>query len=320
MLVVLTSGASEQVGKERSQGFELDLRYQLSSSFQGIFGYTYTDAKVVEDLDPLRVGAQLINSARHSWNAWVRYDLSSGVMRGLGFGVGLIWRGLPAGVLPEPGRADGRARPRAAGGRSAVVDLPQYFRTDLNLYYVKSRYEVTLKVTNLFDELYYESAFNLLQVRPGRPERPSSPCACGSRAWAECAAGSHRRRGWVSSPSPRSSSRCRRSRHSESRPQKPSGRVALVVSYRCRPDSRPAFRQHLVSSGLTSLRAWEAAGAFVEHLLLFNVDVNEDAWDALLVLRFEDWGSTDGGRGSSAALPPPSPSTACGSSRACPPP
>jgi hypothetical protein len=72
--------------------------------------------------------------------------------------------------------------------------------------------------------------------------------------------------------------------------EKLSGRVALVVSYRCRPDSRRAFREHLVSSGLPSLRAWEAAGAFVEHLLLFNVDVNEDAWDALLVLRFEDWG------------------------------
>jgi iron complex outermembrane receptor protein len=168
VLVVLTSGASEQVGKERSRGFELDLRYQLSSSFQGIFGYTYTDAKVVEDLDPLRVGAQLINSARHSWNAWVRYDLSSGVMRGLGFGVGLIWRDYRPGSFPNQVVRTGEPIPGQPVAQR-VVDLPQYFRTDLNLYYVKSRYEVTLKVTNLFDELYYESAFNLLQVRPGRP-------------------------------------------------------------------------------------------------------------------------------------------------------
>ncbi len=68
------------------------------------------------------------------------------------------------------------------------------------------------------------------------------------------------------------------------------GKIALVVSYRCRPETRPTFRDHLVDAGHTQLRAWQEGRAFAESLLLFNVDVNEDAWDALLVLRFEDWG------------------------------
>lgn len=167
VLVTLTSGASEQNGAERSQGLEFDLRYQ-ASSFQGIFGYTFVDAKVTRDRDLLRVGAQLINSARHSWNAWLRYDVPRGGAKGLGVGLGLIWRDYRPGSFPNQVVRTGEPVPGQPLAQR-VVDLPRYFRTDFNVYYTKSRYELTLKVNNLFDELYYESAFNLLQVRPGRP-------------------------------------------------------------------------------------------------------------------------------------------------------
>ena len=42
-------------------------------------------------------------------------------------------------------------------------------RVDGGIYYVRSRYEITVRINNVFDEKYYESAFNLLPVRPGRP-------------------------------------------------------------------------------------------------------------------------------------------------------
>lgn len=67
------------------------------------------------------------------------------------------------------------------------------------------------------------------------------------------------------------------------------GRVALVLTYKCRPESRPAFRAHLAGPALSQLSAWQRSGLFADHLLLFGVDVNEDAWDAFLVLRFEGW-------------------------------
>jgi iron complex outermembrane receptor protein len=168
VLVQLTSGAFEQVGKERSQGFELDVRLQPRSNFQTILGYTYTDAKVLEDRDPLKVGAQLINSAKHAFNVWGRYDVASGAARGLGFGVGVIFRDYRPGSFPNQVVRTGEPVPGQPVA-SRVVDLPRYFRADAGVYYVKSRYELTLKVNNVFDELYYESAFNLLQVRPGRP-------------------------------------------------------------------------------------------------------------------------------------------------------
>jgi len=168
VLVPLPSGASEQNGQESSHGFEADLRFQPVSSLQTILGYTFTDAKVTADRDPLRLGAQLINSARHAFNVWGRYDVPSGAARGFGLGLGLIYRGYRPGSFPNQVVRTGEPVPGQPVAQR-VLDLPSYFRADASMYYVKSRYEVTLKVTNLLDELYYESAFNLLQVRPGRP-------------------------------------------------------------------------------------------------------------------------------------------------------
>lgn len=168
VLVLLSSGASEQNGQEASKGFEVDLRFQPVRSLQTILGYTFTDAKVTKDNDPLRVGAQLINSARHAFNAWGRYDFPSGPARGFGLGVGVIYRGYRPGSFPNQVVRTGEPVPGQPVAQR-VLDLPSYFRLDSSVYYVKSRYEVTLKVTNLLDEAYYESAFNLLQVRPGRP-------------------------------------------------------------------------------------------------------------------------------------------------------
>ena len=172
VLVEIEGGYYEQIGEERSQGAEVDLRLQPWPGFQAILGYTYTDARVTQDkatsTRPSREGAQLINSAKNAFNVWARYDLTNtGALRGLGFGVGLIYRGYRPGTFPgQVIRGDPvPGQPMA----STVIDLPGYFRADLGIYYARPRYEVTLHVNNVADKLYYESAFNTIQIRPGRP-------------------------------------------------------------------------------------------------------------------------------------------------------
>jgi iron complex outermembrane receptor protein len=172
VLIDIEGGAFEQVGEETSDGVELDLRVQPTAGLQTILGYTYTNARLTGDRPlatrPDRTGARLINSAKNAFNVWLRYDLGrAGAFNGLGLGLGLIYRGdrpgtLPAAVVrgdPVPGQPIS----------SRVIDLPAYFRADAGLYYVKPRYELTLRINNVFDELYYESAFNSIQIRPGRP-------------------------------------------------------------------------------------------------------------------------------------------------------
>lgn len=67
------------------------------------------------------------------------------------------------------------------------------------------------------------------------------------------------------------------------------GRIALLVTYKCRPEDRPSFRAHLLGPGSEHLAEWRRGGLLADHLLLFNVDVEHEAWDALLVARFDDW-------------------------------
>lgn len=86
------------------------------------------------------------------------------------------------------------------------------------------------------------------------------------------------------------------------------GGIALVLTYKCEPRDRPAFREHLTGVTLPQLERWRAAGSFATQTLLFGLDVNEDAWDAMLLLEFANWKQygawKDIERTLPAALPP----------------
>lgn len=168
VLVTVGAGISDQIGEQRSQGLEFDLRLRPLSNWQTYLGYTYTDAKVTKDTNTLVVGAPLVNQAKHGFNLWSRYDVANGAAKGLGFGLGLIARGLRPGSLPAAVIQTGTPVPGQPVAQRALL-LPGYFRTDVGLYYVRDKYELTLRVNNLLDEIYYESAFNLVLITPGNP-------------------------------------------------------------------------------------------------------------------------------------------------------
>jgi iron complex outermembrane receptor protein len=157
VLNTVAPGISAQIGQQTSRGGELSVRLQPLANWQFIGGYAYTDSFVSKSVDPKQVGAAPVNTARHAANLWTRYDLTSGRLRRLGFGLGLVYSSDRAGSLP------------ASTSPVPILRLPGYFRVDGGLYYVGARYEVTLRVVNLFDELYYESAFNPVQIQPGAP-------------------------------------------------------------------------------------------------------------------------------------------------------
>jgi iron complex outermembrane receptor protein len=80
------------------------------------------------------------------------------MLGGLGVGLGVAYVGQRAGLLPTATSTD-------------TMPLPAYTTVDMALYYKLHGINVTFKVTNLFDERYYESAgftgdINLL---PGEP-------------------------------------------------------------------------------------------------------------------------------------------------------
>jgi len=155
-----TGTCSAPIGSEQSQGFELELDASPLPGWQIISGYTYTDATVTDSDEPLEVGAQLQNAPKNTFNIWSRYDFSSGPLKNLGVGIGYAYIGDRVGYLPSP------AEP------TNLLDLPSYQTVDLGFYYsFGDDLDMTLKISNLFDEQYIESAgFSAdINLVPGTP-------------------------------------------------------------------------------------------------------------------------------------------------------
>jgi iron complex outermembrane recepter protein len=149
---------TRQIGAEQSKGLEIEMNARPLERWQLDFGYSLLESKVTSSIDPIQIGARLPNVARNGASLWSRYDVGRGALQGLGIGVGLVHTGERAGMLPtavNPG----------------TLRLPSYTVTDVAVYYLFKEYTVNLKVGNVFDKVYYESAGStpLVQILPGAP-------------------------------------------------------------------------------------------------------------------------------------------------------
>jgi iron complex outermembrane receptor protein len=162
---IATGTCSAQVGEERSRGLELEVNASPLPNWQITAGYSHDHARVVNSNVAVQDGARLTNAPDDAINFWSRYDFKNGALRNLGVGVGVSYIGKRAGLLPTAvtpaGAPDGGTLPLAA-----------YTTVDLGLYYrVNERLDLTLKVSNLFDKRYIESAgfTGDIQLVPGTP-------------------------------------------------------------------------------------------------------------------------------------------------------
>ena len=68
-----------------------------------------------------------------------------------------------------------------------------------------------------------------------------------------------------------------------------SGPTNLIVTYRCPPPRRAAFRQYMNEYGVQRFDRWKQDGILKEYKFLFNWYVDVDTWDAMAVLTFPDY-------------------------------
>ena len=161
-----TGTCAEQIGEEEAKGVEFELNARPVKGWQLTMGYAYSDAKVAASKDAAQAGARLTNNAKHNLNIWSRYDFA-GALKGLGVGVGLVYVGGRVGFIPTTsatGVVDSRLMP-----------MPAYTVLDLGIYYSIDRYAFTLKVGNVTDKTYYESAgfTGDINIVPGVPRNAS---------------------------------------------------------------------------------------------------------------------------------------------------
>lgn len=141
---------SIQVGEQRSRGIELDIGGEILPGWNLIASYTYTDAITSKD-NTIAVGNRIDNVPEHAASLWTTYELQSGNLKGLGFGLGLYYVG-----------------DRYADLENTSV-LPSYFRTDSAIYYKRDNWRVALNFRNLFNETYYETSQGRNIIYPGAP-------------------------------------------------------------------------------------------------------------------------------------------------------
>jgi iron complex outermembrane receptor protein len=162
----LASGTcSAAIGGERSRGFEIEVNASPLPGWQLTAGYAHTEARVTDSNILRQIGSRLTNSPDDAFNLWSRYDFS-GALQGFGIGLGIAYIGDRTGFIPAA------AVPAGVTAENELLPLPSYTTVDLGLYYQASEnVDMTLKVTNLFDQRYIESAgFTAdIQLVPGTP-------------------------------------------------------------------------------------------------------------------------------------------------------
>ncbi|MEO1560267.1 MAG: TonB-dependent siderophore receptor [Cyanobacteria bacterium J06632_19] len=140
----------QQTGKQRSQGVEVSVVGEILPGWNILGSYAYTDAIIAED-DFFTEGNYLINVPKNGASLWTTYQIQSGNLEGLGFGLGLYY------VAKRQGDLDNS------------FSLPSYLRTDASLFYKRNNFGASLNFQNLFDVNYYQGARGEFRVFPGAP-------------------------------------------------------------------------------------------------------------------------------------------------------
>ncbi|MCU0549426.1 MAG: TonB-dependent siderophore receptor [Leptolyngbya sp. Prado105] len=141
---------SIQTGEQRSRGVELDIAGEIVPGWKIAAGYAYTDARITAD-NTFAVGNRINNVPEHAVSLWTTYEVQSGSLRGLGFGLGLFYVGQRQGDLDNS------------------FQVPSYTRTDASVFYRRDNYRIGLNIENLFDVSYFETAESPLRVYYGAP-------------------------------------------------------------------------------------------------------------------------------------------------------
>jgi catecholate siderophore receptor len=141
------------VGKLRSQGFELGVSGNLTSRLALFGGYTFLDAKIVASADPAIVGRRFANVPRHSFALLANYAVTKRLMLG---GQATYRSRIFGGTLDANGNS-----------------VPGYWKFDLvGRYRLDNRIELRANVTNLTDKRYYDAIYRsgapFSYVAPGR--------------------------------------------------------------------------------------------------------------------------------------------------------
>ncbi|WP_439566413.1 TonB-dependent siderophore receptor, partial [Gloeocapsopsis crepidinum] len=145
------SSFSVALGEQRSRGVELNVIGEILAGWNAIASYSYIDAEITESFDDIPEGGRPPNVPQHSASLWTTYEIQSGDLQGLGFGLGLFFVG------------------DRFSNEANTINLDRYLRTDAAIYYQRDNWNLALNFKNIFNVEYIRSGLGELQINPGEP-------------------------------------------------------------------------------------------------------------------------------------------------------
>ncbi|MEM9008884.1 MAG: TonB-dependent siderophore receptor [Cyanobacteria bacterium P01_F01_bin.86] len=144
--------SSVATGEQQSRGVELDVVGEIMPGWNVIASYAYIDADVTED-NVIPEGNRLFNTPEHSASLWTTYEIQTGDLQGLGFGLGFNFVGEREGNLAND------------------FELDDYFLTNAGIFYRRDNWRFALNAKNLFDVDYIAASNNNRSsgLEPGAP-------------------------------------------------------------------------------------------------------------------------------------------------------
>lgn len=94
-------GDYRQVGETESKGVEVEVRSDITESFNMTASYTYTDAKITDDAGSRYEDRQVVGVPRHQASLWANYEFLGGALHGLQAGLGARYLGSSYAYPPE---------------------------------------------------------------------------------------------------------------------------------------------------------------------------------------------------------------------------
>lgn len=150
-------GTTEAIGEAQSDGFELDIHYNLTENTQATLSYAYVDARNTKEITlwdwyVIEEGARLSNVPEHSGSVMLRHFTEMNGLEGSG-GVVIKYVGDQLGDFLEQD-----------------FDLPHY--TLLNLFAnvnLTDNLDLNLNIDNVLGEEYYANSYSDAWTMPGAP-------------------------------------------------------------------------------------------------------------------------------------------------------
>ena len=143
-----------QRGADRSRGFEAEFTGYILPQWHVYGGYSYIDAKIMNDANAALNGLRKENTSKNSVNIWTRYNFSNSILlKNVGVGLGMLYQ---SSKIPWFTRS---------------FELPAYATVDAALYYsaFRSKINFALNVNNISNKTYWIGAQNYLRLFPGAP-------------------------------------------------------------------------------------------------------------------------------------------------------